>query len=277
MTQHKRVLAVVVTAVCSVSFALFAQADVIVHESFTYTPGGDLNGQGPGDVGFTGTWSGSIDYDLASGSLSYPSSSTLFATGNKAAFSPSSTGERITQTMSAATIDFDTDGVYYLSFLVNKTDGGTGSDYFWLQLEGSGSQKGAFGLASSEVLMAQAGSGYSPGFGTAIPLGQDVLLVGKIVTSASGLDQFMLSQFASSATVPFADPGSWAATDTAAVTGTINTLVLRKGTNASMRLDEIRVGTTWADVTHVPEPSTLMICLGTLAGLAWRRRRRTRI
>jgi hypothetical protein len=82
------------------------------------------------------------------------------------------------------------------------------------------------------------------------------------------------------------DPSTFNGTEPAATlvdnstgTGTdigVFSMILRQGPAPHMTIDELRVGTSWADVTPVPEPGTLTL-LGTgLAAAAGCRRRRCR-
>ncbi len=53
------------------------------------------------------------------------------------------------------------------------------------------------------------------------------------------------------------------------------TLENRSGvSNDTVRFDEIRIGSTWADVSPVPEPSALLLAGGGLAAAVGVRRRR---
>lgn len=94
----------------------------------------------------------------------------------------------------------------------------------------------------------------------------------KIAARASGNDQLFLSSFG--ADVPAEEPAAWAVTGTAApATGTISRFTI--ATNSGLSFDEIRIGTTYADVVPVgvvPEPATAIVLAGG-ALLAARRRR----
>jgi hypothetical protein len=76
-----------------------------------------------------------------------------------------------------------------------------------------------------------------------------------------------------SATAPSATVSATGGTDLSTVASFV--LCDRIATEPTGILDELRIGTTWADVTGVPEPSTVSLAgFGALALLSWYRVRR---
>jgi hypothetical protein len=106
-------------------------------------------------------------------------------------------------------------------------------------------------------------------------------MVAKIVASAAGSDTAYLKVFGTgySSQVPFAEPTTWDATVTEITSAILDRIRIRidNGNTASLpgEVDEIRIGTTWADVIGVPEPATIsLIGLLGFAGLVVRKRAR---
>jgi len=265
--------------------------DIVARESFNYASGGDLSGNGPGDVGFSGTWGAATpspalpndaDWDVTSGSLSYPNGVTKSPSGNSASLDGRvGDGGDISQRLSTS-IDFDADGTHYVSFLLNKTNGGSSSDYFWAMLRDDAqtglATKAAWGSASSDVPIIGLNQTTNNTLGSDDLLAGDIFFVGRIDTAASGDDTIYLSTFASSEIVPLIEP-AWEFSFSDPVTGLADTLNLSGGPNTIVTFDEFVLGTTYASVTQlvVPEPGTLavwagLVLLGVL-GVRVRRRR----
>lgn len=70
---------------------------------------------------------------------------------------------------------------------------------------------------------------------------------------------------------------TWTGTEQEGATGTNGFAAYKinaSSLNAGFNLDELRVGTTWADVTPIPEPATIgMLGLGALVTIMARRMR----
>jgi len=102
------------------------------------------------------------------------------------------------------------------------------------------------------------------------------LLVTKIDANTSSEDVFSLKIYDESMTPDLIEPASF---DLVAMNDSgVNLTKLFIGMNAGGEIDEIRVGTTWADVLSVPEPATAPLLLAAIAplALATRRPRRRR-
>ena len=103
------------------------------------------------------------------------------------------------------------------------------------------------------------------------------LLVTKLVFHAgSTKDEFYLKVYSPTATVG-SEPTTWDIADKTNISSssTYDRIWLDEKADARAAFDEIRIGTTWADVTVVPEPSTIVMLLSMLCGMliyAWRRR-----
>ena len=245
------------------SCARFANAELLVYEGFNYSPSGaDVAGNsGNGSFGFSGGWTGSTTFDLAPGSLVSP-----------VPFS-SPTGNRVTAAAFGGNRDLDR--VLSQSLGADNT---TAYFSFLMRPEGVVGQ-GAFG-------------GW---FGFSLRAGARNLHVGKDTNhGVYEIDNGILGDVALSS-VPvvanqihllvlradflfgndvfrlYVDPPSGQpepltanATLTVFDVSTITSLGLT-GPGA-YGFDELRIGTTWADVTAVPEPSTT--ALAWIGGMA---------
>lgn len=250
-----RTLLAVLIAACGILSSESAEGTIVPTESFAYSTG-DLTGQGG--------WSGSSNWDVESGNLTYPASCSLVASGNRATINGG--GGSVNRSL-GATLDFDSQNTYYVSFLVRKDAiPETSSEYLWLSLRDSSSYKATMGIGSSEnvLLGSNTGGGFNVSTST-IAGSTDYLYVAKMVTASSGDEHYFATVYGPSETVPATETTSWDVTFSSAITGTANSLRLETGSNGYYTVDQIRIGTSWANVT-VPEPNTLIMLLG-LAGI----------
>ncbi len=113
---------------------------------------------------------------------------------------------------------------------------------------------------------------------TSVVAGDTYFMAAKIVSSAASPDTAYLKVFGTgySLEVPTDEPTTWDATISTSTGANLDRIRMRidPGNTADLpgEVDEIRLGTDWASVTAVPEPSSLAL-LG-LGGLACLRRRR---
>jgi len=99
------------------------------------------------------------------------------------------------------------------------------------------------------------------------------LLIGRITISSSGADLIDIVRYAPDSTID-ADPSSvtWSASSSYDPSMVASHLLLWLNGSGDGKLDAIRFGESWADVTAVPEPAAAT--LDALGALALLRRRR---
>ncbi len=251
-----------------------AQADLLEYEGFDYT-GTDLDDQNGGS-GWEGAWindSGSFDGHLSNDDTSLDS----------AAFPFTPTGDRIEGNGGTALRDMGTNfemggegNVVYVSMLMRKNStaltAGENVEFSFLGNSNMNNQRLRMGITSTDNFFVASGlqGGESASFGT-VAADTTYFLVAKIVSSASGNDQFFLNAYAPGDTVGSSE-GTWDA-NVAGVTGVILDQIrlnIGDGTGMVGSIDEIRIGETWGDV--VPEPATTgLLMLGATVTMLIRR------
>ena len=266
-----------------------ARADLIVYESFDY-PGTDANGRGLPIVQLAGTGTGfvsgskwnvggrsafSSNWSTTTGSLAYPGLSVANNSVEALASSAIQGAYRDT----AAAFLRGPSSVNYLSFLIRWTDaagalGGFGGIYIDGGVSDNADNKlfiGRSGVSPNWVIENVGGAGQVDS-GAASVLDQTALLVLKM-EGLEGNDRFTLFANPTSSVEPLSG-----AVKTDLDVGTASRLVMYH--TGGYQIDEIRIGTTFADVTPmvaaVPEPSTFALaCVAFLlpAGRRFFRRR----
>lgn len=285
---------------CALALALAAnpaQAALITYDEFDYAPGvlDGLNGgtawHSPWD-----TQSDGVGYVVASGSpLSFGS---LQISGNYAngGGSYQSSGRRILANAGSGwdnagnvSSPFDEQnldqGVVWSSMLVRVDAAITSWDNARIFFHSSSTPWQPDGAAANNGLQLRINGGASNwgiskgrdgstiDTGVAMNIGTVYLFVAKFELSlTAGLNNAYVWLFENPASVTLAGPDLLTSTANASLTG-LNSTDLRfksiglylDNTTDRVSLDEIRLGTSFADVTPIPEPSALALLLGGLA------------
>lgn len=230
-------------------------AALSAYEPFNYqNVGGDLNGQsGGGSFGFTNAWSGNTSFNISDGSLTSPV--LPFPTIGNGMTTVAFGGNREISRILANPLGVD-DTVSYISFLM-RPEGilhqGAFAGWFGLSLRGD---------RQTNVVLSSFGDKYHLEVGgttsqtnTNAVVGQTVLFVLRL-DFTEGVDPVRL----------YINPQPGAAEPAIADASQINldvdiiNQVVLTGPGA-YRFDELRIGTTFADVTPVPEPTSVLLCL----------------
>ncbi len=265
--MFKKMFVVVCMGVVVLAVAGLSSAALIAYEGFDY-PMGDLGGKGSAGNGWTGSWNGGGNYKVIANSLDMPN---LPFTPTGGAAQGHSTANR-----NFDAIDFGTDGVYYISFLVKRTgweaNDGSGE---WFDVHMRTSSYGriaAWGISSDEKFETTELGATNKVAGANTT---DVyFLVGKVVIYASQPDEIYLKAYTKNDTIDLSETSNWTVSGSSEDSSDIaSKLTLWAGTDGDdgngeyqATVDEIRIGTTWSDVVPVPEPATIMlISMGLLA------------
>lgn len=254
-----------IVANCALIAALMtcAQASVIMTESFNYTPGTDgLNGQN-GGTGWGGTWNNG-GFDTVAPGLTYAG---LTTSGNAS----SNTGGQTFRHLFATT---PSTGTVFISFLLNQP----AADYANMGFFRTGSEVMSFGDTyngggpSANYSMYFGGvaglSGYL-GSSANIATGTQFLVLELDLTTANQTGIYLYLNPSTSATTLDHSSAILSASSTESVT--FDEIRLE---NSSVRMDELRIGTTYGDITQIPEAGSAT--LAALAGLlVFRRKSRT--
>jgi hypothetical protein len=262
--------------------AAAASATPIYSDSFNYTSDTPLGSNGT-LVG-NGSWAASTNNTttptITAGSLSYPG---LDSSGNSVALQQAGgAGARI----STGTI---TSGTVYYSFMAKLSSlndaqagvSGTGGAFFagfdgntsgtsfttgaalYVRRNADDSTKYDLGVSTTGANNKDFSNGYDPD--------ETVFVVGSM--TFGGLSH--LDLFVDPASIPGTEPSTHTvdSTDVDSVASSISTFYLRDNAGEPpIQVDELRIGTTWADV--VPEPGSLSLAGLGAAGLLARRQRR---
>lgn len=262
-------------------------------EKFVYDGDGQgavMNGRDGGFGFFTPWLDGDADFEIyESGSLHYPSGSRLAGTefgGHLNAVFPGNDGNTVGsdlqegvrdlhETDAEDTIGWNRDAVTYMSVLVRKatTDESEFEDMVVALDNGTTAIGAQFGISSNDKFFAGI-STTAPDEGTKDAVaGTTYLLIAKMEASTTDPDVLSLWVYEEGDTVPLTDPGSGAEiTQTVSSGRSLERLRLRYGNfNTGAEFDEIRIGSTWADVA-TPEPSSLVLLAFSCVGLLLRRR-----
>lgn len=263
-----------------VGFLQFGTADaaLIVHEGF--------DGASIGLTPISGT---TTNPGLTYGSLNTSGNAWILSGGN-------SGGGGLNASVSDTTAyngTYSTTGTVWMSWLVTTNDGAQGGDgQYWQRLVTSnvGSESYNLGLMNNggankdwgiRGVMSGQGSSFSNNYASqaTIPLNTTFMLAAAYNFGASGSGTGSLTLYVNPTGLGTgAAPSS--ADFTQNVTGVSDSLLafdqvaFNGNFSFDNKFDELRIGETWADVSPVPEPSTLIALIGGMFLLVARRRRR---
>lgn len=284
-------------AACALAAAPIAHATLLLNEQFNYTPGQTLATAEPAWTQFT----------VASGSSNHiDTHATNLSVGGLAASTGGSISLQGAGSGNNHTFAAQTSGTVFFSFALQVTSltGFTttsASSFVSLQATGNSTANKGAGIFMAPVINSGVTTGYtlninklnnaitggSPSNIT-LQAGTTYFIVGSYqIVSGSGNDTVSLwvapASSSFGATSPAASVSVTSGTDLATTSG-LNNIIIQQMTGSallpSLLIDELRVGTTWADVTPVaaiPEPSSAAALIGGLAiGFAGLRRRSRR-
>lgn len=250
--------------VLAISSTLAARAGTLIaYDGFAYTSGSSLNGQNGGS-GWAGGWStpGGLDATISAPGLSFGGIGGADGAATTAGFQPPNQGSSVAFWSRDLAAPLGADGTtVYLSFLLQPDAGagfygGINFGNLFIGVSGNQVDYGLEGPANDLSLSNVA----------AVP-GQTVLLVLE-AQFLSGNDQ--LSLFVNP-TPGQAQPATPSATKSDLDVGTVTSIVINNYGGYST--DEIQIGSTFASVTSVPEPSFRWVLLVGVASMAGLKRR----
>lgn len=242
-----------------------ASAELTAYEGFDYPVG--ILGTQNGGSGFASAWGGTYSGGISGSSLHQVALNSLTV----ANYPFTTTGNHIEDASTASTtfskrlltepIAMNTDTVRYMSFILQKDvrvpDTGA-SQIAQLRLDSAGTNRFIAGVNSDESVRLTAGSAVASPAGLHVG-GVNYLYVVKIVTAAAALeDQAFLQVFKDGdlLTDEPATAADWTliVPKFTATNATWNVMTLVDGIDAAGQFDEIRMGTTWADVAGTATP-----------------------
>ncbi len=244
-------------AVCGLSSP--ANAALVASDSFAYSAGAVAGNNGGG--GFSAAYTG--DGNITSPGLTYPN---LLATGNK--FTSASTNLGAFRDL-ASPINTNT-GTIFVSFLASLP--GTLPDYGGISFFSGGTEELFLGKPSnSNNYGFDVSGGVGSGKNGPAATSSAALLVYRLTFTATGETIDAYYNPTPGAALP-ATPGDTLVIPEGSFAATLTRIRLQSGTQP-INFDEFRIGTTFADVTPVPEPASIgFLAVGGLALLARRRR-----
>ena len=258
-----------------------AQAALLVHEDFDYIAGSNLVGQ-TGGTGYTGAWTANAtDYTAVAG-LGY---SGLLSTGG--AVSVVGNGSWTTSARRSFTTIDTTAGVVWGSYLIRPdVIGDDGAEIkFGEPANIDWGIASAFGNGGGTTTSLNANSNDARVFGPTLTVGQTHLMVWAF-NAGPDIGDFFTGDFVQwqdldLATFDLSDPTSFPNPLTPSIykfagagpqTELGTTQIFSR--NTTITFDEMRIGSTFASVVPIPEPSSALLgALGIFAAVGIRRRK----
>lgn len=265
---------ILLTAALAVIGAIGAQAQLLVYDGFNYTSSGTLAGNSNADIAWSALNSGTAP-TIASGSLSV--SGLQAPTGNSVSF-PGGNSQEVLGTYASVSsgtvyysLAFQVSSISSAAYIFGLATGNTNyGATVWAR-----SATGGFNLGLSN--RSNSTETYDT---TVLSLNTTYFLVASYeFVTGTGNDISSLWIAPSSASFGSGTAPTPTLTATGGTDMTAFTQFLQRGAaagNAAGIFDELRIGTTWASVTPVPEPTTTAM-LGGLGAMVWVMRRRRAI
>lgn len=262
-----------------------AKAAMIVADNFnTYTPTNALAGNNGGTNG-SGTWStawtGSSSVVVASGGLNYTNGAVTISGGANSIVINGAANAAFLSTRPFGNVT----GTVYFSFLFRTSDNFNSDDFLNFTLAGNTAQGEALtaglglldtttSLIHSRITGAGAADRTTVSSGTNAASSTTYFMVGRLsgdgADSAVNYDRLELFLNPSTLTQPVVASATSDRDMTISTLKQFNLRTVNLDSNDNYQFDELRIGTTWADV--VPEPASLGL-IGLVAMMAGRRRR----
>lgn len=266
-----RVLRLILTIACLLACSPFAKATLLAADDFNYSLG-SLNGANAGS-GWAGAWTAAAGAAIVDPAVDLNGNRALAVSANN-------------DNLAWRTLDSSYSGTAYISMLMQVGSGTVNNNDFvslWLDSVTTGAhttrpQLGIKGniSGSNDIFARSTGTAGSFAAGSDLLAGQTVLVVGKLSkVSSTTYNQFDLW---------FNPVAGDAATPDASFSGNsglsaLTILGLRSAnldTGDTILIDDLRLATTWNDVSPVPEPSSLALsALGMFVLMSYRRRRQS--
>ncbi|MFI4911661.1 MAG: hypothetical protein ACIAQZ_08345 [Sedimentisphaeraceae bacterium JB056] len=219
-------------------------ADLLMYEGFEYTAGETLGGKS-GGTGWTSSWN-TNPHIIAAESLDM--SNLLFSPKGGSVYSVGSN----TANRNFPAIDLAADGTYYVSFLCKKTGWTEATSGEWgdIHFRSSGWARVATWSNTSNEEFATDNIG-----GTVKVSGADtsevIFMIGKLVTREVGNDEIYLKVYEEADSISTVEPLAWTVSGGVEDNSEVASMfTIWPGSSEAFTfyVDEIRVGTQWADV-----------------------------
>lgn len=295
-----------IAAAAVFAFPIAARATLFVYEGFNYTAGANALNSKNGGTGYSAAYSSTNNADVVSGSLGYTDQlgNSLTTLGNHAFMDSTTVGDPNGTSVSIAPnrnvtttpfVNLDDSAPLYISFVAQQTAGDLRdvTVALFAATNGTYGTQERLSIGHGNPSAAGATDGNSNWGAYAVAVGQNgaysstpattqSFIVVRIDLNVSGaLDRFRVYVNPNLDAEPAVADAESSSYDFLVGWEEINRIRMRAGGSSStlnlgasqLAVDEIRVGTTYADVTPIPEPTCALMCaLG--GGLLVRRRRR---
>jgi hypothetical protein len=158
-------------------------------------------------------------------------------------------------------LDLGADETYYFSLLIRQDNLGSdqedASEEFEVSFLNGTNKVTSFGVQGNESFYVENASQRITTAADSLTKGTEYYLVGKIEASSTSFDQLFLSAFQSGDIVPGTESGmTWTLAGTTAMSSSslLDRLLISSGNAATWVLDELRIGTSFADVVSNAAP-----------------------
>lgn len=239
-------------------------AGLIAYDDFRYESG-DILGNKNGGYGFADGWAsdanlGGIANPIIEASDLHYTDFPFVTEGNRRPVFFNFAGGSMSRELGAP-MDLGADETYYFSLLIRQDDTGAdeedASEEFEVSFLNGTNKVASFGVQGDESFYVENASQRVATAADSLTKGTEHYLVGKIEASSGSFDQLFLAAFQSGDIVPGTEGSmTWALAGTTAMSSSslLDRLLISSGNRATWVLDELRIGTSFADVVSNSVP-----------------------